>query len=347
MKVTARRALLTRGVLSGLAAAALAAPAWAGYSSTSLIDVPTSEYLDNLQYEGDFIAAVSGDNQVSNYGVFNANLGVGGMAEVGLAVYSLWDAVALAGHFKVEAIDEEHFGRYQPSLSLGMDNLTIGDGIISHGGDRFPGDTAAYDVDFRDNISPFVIASKTIEPLGTFHLGWGGGRFRGQGPYSRYFHGVIMGYNRRVWRTLEIMVEEDGRDVNIGVRHSFPWITVGAAVEKAEQLGRSFDTFYSITVEVSPRPLHQGPERLATRRRINNVRREISVLRGKAASEQEKVKALKQKLDDLVAESHAEGIDTRELEDLQGEIDRLQQEIDKAGSKGRSGKESPNVKPGI
>jgi hypothetical protein len=329
---TTRAKKLSRGSLIRAVVGVLfaAAPAFAGYSSTGLVDIPGSEYLDHLQYEGDFIVAVSGDPDVPNYGVFNANVGFGGLSEVGLAVYSFWEMAALAGHFKVEVIDEEHYGRYQPAVSVGMDNLTVGDGIISHAGKRFPGDTAAYGMDFRDNVSPFVVASKTLEPLGTFHLGWGAGRFIGKGPYSEYFQGVFMGYNRRIWKTFEVMVEEDGRDINVGVRYTFPWITVGAAVEKAEQFGRAFEPFYSLTTELSPRPLHTGPERLEVRRHINSLGRRLSALRARVEGEREKVSVLRQELRELVEEYERLGVTAEELEDVYDEIDRLEKALEAA-----------------
>jgi hypothetical protein len=313
------------------ALAAAAGPAGAGYSSTSLIDVPASEYLDHLQYEGDFTLAVSADPVVSNYGVLNFNLGVSGMSEVGLAVYSLWDEAALGAHFKVEVIDEEHYGRYQPAVSVGMDHLTIGDGIISYAGDRLPPDTAAYDMDFRDNVSPFVVASKTISPLGTFHLGWGYGRFTGAGPRSSRMHGIFAGYNVRIWKTFEVLVEEDGRDINVGVRHVLPWITIGAAVEKVEQLAGDFDPYYTLTFEFSPRPLHTGPERLAVRRGIRALEERVSFLRRRVDEERELVSTVRDEIHELSDEYESRGLEPASLKKIYAEIDELEKDLEAAG----------------
>ncbi len=334
MSYTRKKGLWHRALVAVAAGVVLAAgTAFAGYSSTSLIDVPASEYLDHLQYEADMIVAVSGDPIVSNYGVFNLNLGVAGMSEVGLAVYSVWDEAALGVHFKVEIIDEEHFSRFQPAFSVGMDNLTIGDGIITHAGDRLPGDTGAYDTDFRDNISPFVVASKTVGPLGTFHLGWGRGRFVGSGPKSRHLHGIFFGYNRRIWKTFEIMVEEDGRDVNVGVRHILPWITVGAAVEKAEQLAGDYEPFYSVTVEFSPRPLHTGPERLEARRGIRKLKGQVGFWRRQVDRESEIVTALRQQIYESTAEYGDQGMNVENLDLIYAEIDDMEKVLESAKEK--------------
>lgn len=330
-----------RWAVVGLGVALAALPANAGYSSTSLIDIPGSEYLDHLQLEGDFIAAVSGDKEVPNYGVLNFNLGVGGMSEIGAAVYSFWEEAAVAAHFKVELIDEEHYGLWQPSVSFGMDNLTPGDGVISPAGRRLPSDTASYDLDFKDNISPFVVVSKTIGNLGTFHAGWGTGRFVGKGPYSNYFRGVMLGYNRRVWRTLEVIVEEDGRDVNLGVRHSFPWVTVGTSVEKAEQIGRTFSPFYSITVEFSPRRLHRGPERLAARRQINELKEQLRSLRASAEKENRALAALRAQVKELMEQCRREGVTSEDAERLQQEIADLQRQLEAAKAAGTPVKKGP------
>lgn len=308
-----------------------AGPAVGGYSSTSLIDVPASEYLDHMQYEVDLVLAVSADPAVTNYGDANLNLGLAGMSEVGLAVYSVWNRPALGAHFKVELIDEEHYNRYQPALSVGMDELTIGDGVISHAGDRFPSDTAAYDMDFRDNISPFVVTSKTVDPFGTFHLGWGYGRFVGAGPKSYHFHGVFMGFNRRVWRTFEILVEEDGRDINVGVRHTLPWLTVGTAIEKVEQLGSpSFHPFYALTLEFSPRLLHTGGERLEVRRDIRALEDRADFLTQRVGGEEEMIAGIRQRIYDLSEEYEGQGISPKNLDRVYAEIDDLEKSLETA-----------------
>jgi hypothetical protein len=310
---------------------AAATPALGGYSSTSLVDVPASEYLDHMQYEADLIIAVSGDEDISDYGTLNFNFGIGGMSEVGLAAYSVWEEIAVAAHFKVEVIDEEHYFKYQPAFSVGMDNLTIGDGTISNAGNRYPRDTAAYDLDYKDNISVYGVFSKTIDPVGTFHAGWGGGRFVGQGPTSEKMRGIFLGYNRRIWKTFEIMIEEDGRDVNVGVRHTFPWITLGAAIEKAEQLGSDdFDPYYSITIEFSPRPLHTGPERLQARRSIRSAEGEIDVLRRRIEDERELVTALREEIYAMTAEYKDQGIDPSSAATVNLEIERLERALDAA-----------------
>jgi hypothetical protein len=322
-----------RATLVAAAALALAAvsPVAAGYSSTSLVDVPASEYLDHMQYEIDLVIAVSADEEISDYGTLNFNFGIGGMSEVGVAAYSVWEEVALAAHFKVEAIDEEHFFKYQPAFSVGMDNLTIGDGIVSNAGNRHPRDTAAYDLDFQDNITAYGVFSKTIDPVGTFHVGWGTGRFVGEGPRSRKLRGVFAGYNRRIWKTFEIMIEEDGRDVNVGVRHIFPWITLGAAIEKAEQLwSPDFDPYYSITIEFSPRPLHTGPERLQARRNIRSATGEIDVLKRRIEDEQELVAALREEVYAMTAEYRDQGIDPSSAAAVNLEIERLERALEAA-----------------
>lgn len=340
------RLLRAAFILAAVSAVYGPGPALAGYSSTSLIDVPASEYLDHLQYEADFILAVSGKSYVSPYGVANFNLGVAGMSEVGLALYSVWEEPVLGAHFKVELIDEEHFSRYQPAVSLGMDNLTIGDGIISHVGNRLPRDTAAYDMDFRDNISPFVVTSKTISPFGTFHLGWGYGRFIGAGPRSSYFHGVFMGCNVRVWKTFEVMVEEDGRDVNVGVRHILPWITVGAAVEKAEQLWGDYEPFYTITVEFSPRPLHTGPERLAVRRAIRSCEERLGFLARRVDAEEEMIAAIRGRIYDLTDEYEGQGIFAGNIDQVRVEIEELERKLE-AAEEERETERAPGEGAGI
>jgi len=322
--------------LLGRAALAIGVVAWAAgaagasYESTSLIDIPTNEYLDNLQYEFDLVAAASADPVVPGYAVLNTNLGLLGMVEAGLAVNSIWKETAISGHFKIEALDEEHIARWQPALSVGMDRISFGDGIVSHAGHRYPSDTATYGQDFADNVSPYVVASKTIDPVGSFHLGWGMGRFQGGGPNSRHFHGIFFGYNRRVWRTLEVMVEEDGRDVNFGVRATFPWVAVGTSIEAVEQVAGSFYPFYNVTLEFSPRLLHQAPERLALRRDINGVRDDVRDVAGRLHAGKDERTRIENDLARVQEEYRSRGIEPAALKRINDDITELQREIDAA-----------------
>jgi len=294
-----------------------------------------------MQYEVDVIASASESDIVPHYGVVNTNLGLWGMAEAGLAIDSVWEATMVSGHFKVELIDEEHFWDWQPAVGVGMDRLMVG-GYGSAAGRRYTPDTEAYDMEFRDNVSPYVVATKTFNAVGTFHLGWGAGRFIGKGPVSKNVHGVFAGYNRRVWKTLEVMMEEDGRDVNVGLRYRFPWFTAGIAVEHVEQFGRDYKPYYTLICEYSPRTLHQGPERLALRRSINDVRDQVRVLARRLEEEKELNAAAQAQLRDLLEEYRRQGINPENLEALQREVAALEREVNLA----RKEKEEKTIRRG-
>ena len=124
------------------------------------------------------------------------------------------------------------------------------------------------------------------------------------------------------------MVEEDGRDVNVGVRHILPWITVGAAIEKVEQLGGDFEPFYTIGVEFSPRPLHTGPERLAVRREIRSCQERLDFLARRAAEEEEMVAVVREQIYDLDEEYGNQGIFAENLDQVYAEIDELERKIE-------------------
>lgn len=156
------------------------------------------------------------------------------------------------------------------------------------------------------------------------------GRFEGQGPLTRRLHGVFMGYQRRVWRTLEVMVEEDGRDVNAGLRFTFPRVAVAAAVEAAEQYQGSFYPFYNLTVEFSPRLLHQGPERLGERRDINGVRANVDSLARQLDVLGEERAQIQTELARVQADFRSRGVDPSALDRINDDIEQLEREIEAA-----------------
>ncbi|MCK5642764.1 MAG: hypothetical protein KAJ19_18285 [Gammaproteobacteria bacterium] len=304
---------------------AAALNAGATYSTSGLIDVPTDEYLGHLQFEFDFNTALSGSEEVPSIGCLSVNLGLYQLAELGLAVNSLWEKPAFLGNVKFEVIDEEHYWKYQPGFSVGMDNITtITD--VSTAGRRHPDDDEAYGMSLNDKLSFFVVSTKHLNPVGVFHVGWGRGRFVGYGPYSKYFHGIFLSCQRHIFGPVEIMAEADGRDINVGARLNFGRICVVVAGEKLEQIGRGFSPYFSVALEVSNRRLYTGSaERLALRRRTADVKRRIKEILANVRVEAQKVDDLGEQLTELEKEYKGKELDTKELEQIRRELEELRE----------------------
>jgi len=132
------------------------------------------------------------------------------------------------------------------------------------------------------------------------------------------------------------MVEEDGRDVNVGVRHILPWITVGAAVEKVEQLWGDYEPFYTITVEFSPKPLHTGPERLAVRREIRSCEERLGFLARRVDAEEEMIAAIRSRIYDLTDEYEGQGIFAGNIDQVQVDIEELERKLEAAEGEGET-----------
>jgi len=333
--------------LAAAAALAWAVPAPGAYDSTSLTDIPTNEFLDHGQLEVDALAGYSRDPQVPAFASLNGSVGAFGFIETGVALKSITSRLAVTGHFKVEVFDEEHYVWWQPALCFGMDDITLGSGRVSNYGRRYPSDTDAYGMVFHDNVSPYVVASKTAGEIGTFHLGLGAGRFQGGGPISEHLHGIFAGYNRRLFGRFEVMAEEDGRDVNVGVRNNFGWGTVAFAVERVEQIGRAYYPGFTLTLEVSPLLLHQGPERLALRREITDYETRIAAVRKELGSEATARADVQKQIDALLAEYRNQGIDPADLKVVYNEIEKLQSDVDAARAKSTAPPEPAPVGGGI
>jgi|GEM_PF-1895491 len=307
---------------------ATAINAYATYSTSGMIDIPTDEYLQHLQFEVDFITSFSGSEGVANYGCAKGNLGLYGLVELGLSVYSVWDSPAFAGNMKFEIIDEEHYWKYQPAVSVGLDNIAYRT-TISAAGSRYTGDTGAYREELDDRYSFYLVSTKNLYPIGVFHLGWGSGRFIGYGPYSKYFHGVYLGYQREIYGPVEFMAEADGRDLNIGGRVKIGRLSFTVALEKFEQIGRGYDTYFTLGFEVSNETLHVGnSERLKLRRSIRGLNSKIVDVQSRVRIETSEVNQLREELKQLEAEAKKVDVEIGKINEMRLELENLRRQVE-------------------
>jgi hypothetical protein len=327
--------ILTEAISTLVAALLMTATGtYATYSTSGMIDIPTDEYLRHLQFEADVTMSFSGSETVSNYGCVKANLGLYGLAEFGLSVYSVYNSPAFVGNMKFEIIDEEHFWKYQPAVSVGLDNITNVT-TLSAAGKRHTDDEAAYPEELYDRLSFFVVSTKNLPPLGTFHFGWGNGRFVGQGPYSEKFHGIFAGYQRKIYGPVEFMTEADGRDVNVGGRIKMGWMSFAVALEKAEQINRGFHPYFSLVFEVSNKSLHESTyERLELRRKVRTVHTRVIDLQSKIRVETTEINDLRNELEQLESEAESANVEMDKIEELQQELENLRET---AGTEGETG----------
>jgi hypothetical protein len=300
----------------------------ATYSTSGMVSIPTDEYLQHLQFEVDFITSFSGSEEVAHYGCAKGNLGLYGLIELGLSVYSMWDSPAFVGNMKFEIIDEEHYWRYQPAVSVGLDNIAYRPNVSS-AGNRYTGDTDAYREGLDDRYSFYLVSTKNLYPIGVFHLGWGSGRFIGYGPYSKYFHGVFLGYQREIYGPVEFMAEADGRDINIGGRVNIGWLSFTVALEKFEQIGRHYDPYFTLGLEVSNETLHVGnSERLKLRRSIRGLNNKIVDVQSKVRIETSEVNRLREELEQLEAEAEKVDVETGEINEMRLELENLRRQVE-------------------
>ncbi len=228
--------------------------------TTSLIDIPTayilSENVWRFGMNGSVALSVAGSKD-THPGDMDFTLAVG-LPRAELALTSL-----TSRDYSLD-VSYQMLGETEraPALALGIQNVALEKYIceVGRGDDVEWDDDAKYPQRCSEQFSFFLVASKKLEPYGTFHVGIGRGRFVGYGPRSRLFNsdmlsdsthndavGIIWGFETEVFRGLGPMFDFDGRDFNIGLKYRRDYYQVAIAAAKLEhRIGTEGDALISL-----------------------------------------------------------------------------------------------------
>ncbi len=211
--------------------------------TTGVIDIPTAYVIP----KGVIKVAMTGS--FTNLGALNPgdadftiSYGLFDRAELALTSYTFSD-YSLNAIFQI--LKDE--GR-PPGVAFGIDDLTYRRHISSLGGeDDEWEDDALYPLRCSEQFSVFLIMSKNFGKWGTYHLGFGRGRFIGYGPRSSLFNsdifsdvehndavGTFWGGEIEFMPGLWSMFDFDGRDFNIGMKFKHPYFDIGLSAVKIE-----------------------------------------------------------------------------------------------------------------
>lgn len=215
--------------------------------SSLLIDIPTAYVLKDgiVRISGIGSFALAGKDPYPYDFDFSAGYGIGNLFELSLTGYTLKD---YAFGFTARIVRESD---YIPMVGIGIHDITYRKYISSLGsGDNmrsvtWPDDTLYYTPKGErrrftrarafENISAFVVASKTFGKYSILHIGIGRGRYVGYEKFSKIFNtdiwspnvvresafGLFWGFEIIYEDFISLALEFDGRDLNFGGRLKF------------------------------------------------------------------------------------------------------------------------------
>lgn len=226
-----------------VSACLIAAPSTAEFNRTSsLIDIPIAYILPSravkVSFNGSF---TGGQDAYPKDADFTIAAGLG-RAEIAVTCLTLVD-YSLDVAFQVLGERDE-----VPAIALGVQNLFTAKHISEVGtGVDMAWEDERYFQRTTEQLSAFGVASKDLGVWGTFHAGVGRGRFVGYGPRSKLLNtdtfsdrrhndafGIFGGWKSGFFSSFSMIVESDGRDLNLGLSRWQPYYQLSVAVTKIE-----------------------------------------------------------------------------------------------------------------
>lgn len=325
-------------LLSSLQAAPFAA-------RTGLVDIPTAHILEhaflNISYGAQFWTnqGVKGDDfkKLRHEMDLSAHLGLFDRVEFGFSVLS-GGFENICGNITVRVFKERDV---YPSVAVGMQNISPNQHISSYGvvkrktpfGYRTIYGTPQYQAFF------IVFSKRIIDKYNVkVHLGKGWGRFVGNcEPTSKKLYGIFAGIEAEFFPNFFLKIDENGRDLNIGLQYSLrdiylskAWrflndLTIGVACMFVEDLFRP--NAYPASCYRQPKfgfaltytvgPIFEPPIPMIEKERlieevppqeegVTTLEEELLKIREKRRAIEEDIEGLKEKLEKLEKEKEEE-----------------------------------------
>ena len=238
----------------------LTPPAFAEFNRTSgLIDIPTARILPHLGYrigaDFSFMLKTGSYEQIFEENMLKASLGLGDIFEVYFDIYttpspwledpgSFTAAIGFCHNFYNGQNLDLAWGIHTISYSADVSEIAHGDSTGWH--DDLLYNTADYKKPYEVG-SAFLVSTYSLNNNIDLTLGLGRGRYVGYGNISKYLNsnfyhekggdwgiGFFGGLEFKVSKNLSFIIENDGRDINVGsVFKPLPW-EFGLALTKCE-----------------------------------------------------------------------------------------------------------------
>jgi len=189
--------------------------------ATSLIDIPTASLMEHGDFEAglsvDYYRELGPDNQGFYWEAEEDAWGAIGffnLLQVGGTLYSFGGGYIIFGaNLKLGLVREQGFW---PSIAVGIDD------IISHEKTAVMG--YPYEKDMTDSV--YAVFSKQLHIFSGMpvwvNIGIGNRVFRSEAEFFRGLYGIFAGIEARPFDDWSLIAEEDGRNINVGVKYRGP-----------------------------------------------------------------------------------------------------------------------------
>ena len=231
----------------------VAVPCFAAFNRTSgLVDIPTATILPHLGFRAGFDGSynLSSNDAIDDTDVnFHLSLGLFNRLESYLNVYTIDNFTAAIGFCHnfyssdklafAWGIHEISYSRHVSEVGRG-DSVGWFDDMMYNAGD--------YEKPFELG-SAFVVSTYSLHKNVDVTVGVGRGRYVGYGTHSKYFNsnlyheqggdwgvGLLAGLEARLGEHVRLMLDGDGRDINLGLGFRFLPVEIRVAVTKLEWL---------------------------------------------------------------------------------------------------------------
>lgn len=210
--------------------------------TTGLIDIPTAYILPHMIYRGNLYGSFAmGDDPNSVDFDFTVGLGLYDKGEVAVSIFTTSE---FAFHGVYQILKESVTA---PAVAFGIHDIANKRYVSSVGSESTWEDDETYPRRCSEQFSIFFVSSKDFGKWGTYHLGFGRGRFVGYGPRSKLFNtdifsdvthndafGFFWGGEIEFFPNFEQLFDFDGRDFNIGWRYKQEYFDISLAIVKLE-----------------------------------------------------------------------------------------------------------------
>jgi hypothetical protein len=204
---------------------------------STMVDIPEAYGLRHFEGKAGLGLSLYPLREEGNSYEMDSNFCIG-LLNWGMIGVSSYDENNIVGHlqFGLPLKSEMNGFPALPVVSVGIQNISSKENLVGEGPSKD-----------HDNNSIYLVASKDLSylwhnvPL-EIHLGIGNGRFRGEDEDMKKLNGIFMGIRYSPSERVNLMVEEDGNDVNAAVNFNLSErISLGLAWVQIEEMFRDHE----------------------------------------------------------------------------------------------------------
>lgn len=279
---------------------------------SNMVDIPEAYGLRHFEGKAGLGLSLYPLREQANSYEMDSNFCIG-LLNWGMIGVSSYDENHIVGHLQLGLPLKSEMNGYPtlPVVSVGIQNISSKEQIVGEGPSKD-----------HDNNSIYLVASKDLSYLWDnvpveIHLGIGNGRFRGDDEELEKFNGIFMGVRYSPSEQVNLIVEEDGNDVNAAVNFNLTErISLGLAWVQIEEMFRdhegminedSFEWFKGgISVKYRFGPFGINAEEEAVLRKIREQQEQTEAIKKRLEEIKERRQQTEEELEKLKEKATSE-----------------------------------------